>query len=156
MERTCPNQCSSFIDATPSYLQHPLVPKRMYNTFLPNQRQHVRFIAVLREPASRDLSWFSVGEGIRTKEWWQEKRKKCGGSINAAAKCYEASVKEEIHNWRTCMGDYLSIYSLNCKSNPSSCLQLLASSEAVLAEVYETCSKNNRIALGIYAGKKIR
>lgn len=124
----------------------------MHNLYLPDQRKHVRFIIMLREPMSRDLSWFSVGEGIKSEDWWKARKENCGGSAVAAATCYADSVKTEIKKWKVCINEALGIYSLNCDTSPSSCLQLMASSEAVMAEVYETCGKNNRIALGIYIG----
>ena len=155
MERACPHACGSFIDATPGYLHHPFVAKRMANIYLPEQRKQVKFIIMLREPMSRDLSWFSVGEGIKSADWWRARKENCGGSAEAAAKCYADSVKAEISKWKSCMNDVLSIYSLNCNVSPSSCLQLMASSEVVVAEVFETCGKNNRVALGIYVGKYI-
>lgn len=107
---------------------------------------------MLREPMSRDLSWFSVGEGIKSPEWWKARKENCGSSAVAAATCYADSVKAEIKKWKQCLNEALSIYSLNCDVNPASCLQLMASSEAVIAEVYEACSRDNRVALGIYIG----
>ena len=104
---------------------------------------------------SRDLSWFSVGEGLKSDEWWRAKKENCGGSAEAAAKCYGDSVKVEIEKWKMCMHDTLGIYSLDCNVSPSSCLQLLASSESVMAEVYEACAKENRVALGIYVGQLV-
>lgn len=124
----------------------------MYNIYLPEQRKHVKFIIMLREPMSRDLSWFSVGEGTKSSDWWRARKENCGGSAVAAATCYADSVKVEIKKWKTCMNDALAIYSISCEVNPASCLQLLASSEAVMAEVYEACGKDNRVALGIYIG----
>jgi hypothetical protein len=48
-----------FMDATPSYLRTPEIPGRVARTFPANLRSTLRFIAVLREPLARDLSYYN-------------------------------------------------------------------------------------------------
>jgi hypothetical protein len=125
----------------------------MFSIYLEDQRKYVRFIILLREPAARDLSWFSVGEGIQTSEWWIEKKKKCGSTQFSAANCYDESVNSAINSWNQCVVQFMSVYGQNCNKDMQKCLNLFENSESIMAELYGTCSINNRLAQGIYVGQ---
>eukprot|EP01041_Mallomonas_annulata_P011327 gene11327-23706_t len=59
----------SFLDATPSYLYHPYASSRMKNTYQHIPTNNIRFTVVLREPSSRDLSWYRVDLKLNTSNW---------------------------------------------------------------------------------------
>jgi hypothetical protein len=48
-----------YIDATPTYLRSPGAAQRMHDTIPGELHARLRFLAVLREPVSRHLSWFN-------------------------------------------------------------------------------------------------
>ena len=56
-EAGCSSRC--FVDATPTYLAAPDVPKLIAAHVPRPFRSEVRFVVVLREPVSRDLSWYN-------------------------------------------------------------------------------------------------
>lgn len=50
--------CKYHIDSTPAYIRTLLAPQRMNETFTPHQLAKKKFILLLREPSSRDCSWY--------------------------------------------------------------------------------------------------
>ena len=146
----CPNLCGSFIDATPSYLRNPAVPQRIFNLMNSEQRLHAKFLIVLRDPISRDRSWYSVGEGIQSNDWWEKRHRDCGGDSRASAQCYHDSVTNHINSWDRCMRG-LSLEP--CRLSKAECIRYLKSNIHALIHVYDSCSHNNRLADGIYAGQ---
>lgn len=55
----CDRKQGMYMDATPSYLREPAVPRRVVQMIPATLRLKLRFIAVLREPMARDLSYFN-------------------------------------------------------------------------------------------------
>ena len=49
----------NYIDATPNYFTNPLVPARLYKSFTKSDRNKKKFILILREPVSREYSWYN-------------------------------------------------------------------------------------------------
>ena len=56
-QERCPSGC--FAEGTPSNLRVPSVPGRLYGLMTPGQRLRARFVAIVREPVARDISWFN-------------------------------------------------------------------------------------------------
>lgn len=163
----------SFLDATPSYLSNPRAAIRMKATYKDFLTHNIRFVAVLRNPSDRDLSWYKVGEGLKSDSWWEEKLNTCGASETANARCYDDSVKEEINKWDLCISKVLklpcsykhmsSITSIknNTIGNPnltsnlrldesSSCFNKIVSNEDQIQDIYSKCYQSSRLSHGIY------
>lgn len=176
------NDESYYVEATPSYLWHPFVPKRLhieYNSKLNGNLVYLnklKFIALLREPVSRDLSWYSVGEGIQTTEWWDKMKNTCGQNVHTAADCYDKSVKTEIYNWNQCIQHRINIIcnpssnshheressstssmKLHCPLMESKNINTYIISNAlhhsILLDVYEQCYTSSRLSHGMYAAQ---
>jgi hypothetical protein len=49
----------SFLDATPNYLPSKNAPRILHERMPDFMRSHVKFVAILREPISRALSWYN-------------------------------------------------------------------------------------------------
>ena len=58
-QRTCISRC--FIDATPAYLRDPRQALTLRTMLTSTEAQLVRFLVLLREPISRDLSLYHMG-----------------------------------------------------------------------------------------------
>lgn len=50
---------SLHLDATPDYFPNLLAPARIYQSFSPKDRLKKRFILIVREPVSREFSWYN-------------------------------------------------------------------------------------------------
>ena len=55
--RNC-NPSELVIDATPAYIRHAEVPGRFAITYAPDELAKKKFILTLREPVSREISWY--------------------------------------------------------------------------------------------------
>ena len=56
--------CSHFVDATPAYIRDPEIPSRLAAFFPPEILRRKKFILVLRDPTSRDCSWYNHISGF--------------------------------------------------------------------------------------------
>lgn len=64
---SCPVGC--FVEGTPSNIRDREAPSRLYGILTPDERVRVRFVVILREPLSRDLSWYNHNRANWYKAW---------------------------------------------------------------------------------------
>lgn len=79
-----------FVDATPDYFTNPLVPARIFQSFPPKERSKKRFILILREPVSREFSWYNHRVRLCTKsmrEYLKQRSRSRPGPVDVDKLC---------------------------------------------------------------------
>jgi len=159
----CLSENDSYFDATPSYIYNPRSSSRLRIEYQKFHLAYLRFVVIIREPVSRDLSWYKVGEGVRTDEWWEDMLSRCGSNSRGdAARCYDLSVKESIESWNMCAYNHMSKLITDTSPLPYTLMRIhgptvpdmlrpLHNNLTLLERVYENCFSSSRLAMGIYA-----
>ena len=144
-----------FIDATPSYLLHPLAAERIKYTYEHNHQHNIqtrdlKFVAILREPVGRDYSRYVTGLGIEQKaDIWKKHWVKCD-THKSLSDCYDADVISHVHSWNACVSQQLQINCSSDLSDVNTCSLLLIANLELAAKVYRVCFSSSRLTEGMY------
>lgn len=102
----------SYMDATPAYLRDLKVPARMQEV-MPESviKHHVRIVAILREPVSRDLSYYNMFKYMWVQQGKPKHKVEDMGEIADLALCkkthgfpsYAESIGCQMELWNDCM-----------------------------------------------------
>lgn len=133
-----------FLDATPSYISHAFAPERLRYVY-----QHaniglaaLRFVVLLREPAARDKSWFSIGNDPRARA----AQEMCLQQNIPMAECYHRNVLSEKTAWLQCASRALG----DVKAVDDHLTAVMLSNRENILRTYRACHDSSRLAHGIY------
>ena len=131
-QRSCPSNC--FAEGTPSDIRYVAVPSRLFHMMTTQERGRARFVVVVREPISRDVSWFN--------HFVLGKRRPRSGrpamSLAAATRLYQEHAHGGLAAWSKC--------STGTASNESK----VPTTEQGAAAVFRRCSHTTTLSHGLY------
>jgi len=142
---SCESRCS--VEGTPDFLYNPSVAPQLHRLMWQPERPRARFVAILREPISRDVAYFNH----RLRIW---PRDQVWGLQPSAIK-YESYVEQRVREWKRCLDSRnltdWHAHDHHVRARNASQKHLLMHSAA---DTYAQCShKFNSLAIGMYAGQ---
>lgn len=131
-EKSCASKC--FVEGTPDNIRNPAVPSRLLYLMTTQERGRARFIVVVREPISRDVSWFNhfvLGKRV-------PRSGRPAPSLANGTRLYQSHVRTGLAAWSSCTG----ITSIETSTAPTT--------EQGAAAVFMRCANRTTLSHGLY------